>query len=181
MQKIATQNELEAGLAWIQQSPKTVGRLELIVCRPSIDQRTTAVTGTLSIEDGLVGDSWRERGSNRMPDGTAHPDMQITIMNARVIQLLTQDHEQWPLAGDQLYVDLDLSQLEPGNQLKIGTAVLEITAMPHTGCKKFAERFGQEALRWVSTQEGRRMQLRGIYAKVVQPGVIHVGDEVQRI
>lgn len=109
-----TKEELEAGLAWIKQSPKTDGRLEMIVSRPDIGSRIVMESAELDVEKGLVGDTWRTRGSSRTPDGSAHPEMQIAIMNARTIQLLAQTRERWPLAGDQLYIDLDLSSLEPG-------------------------------------------------------------------
>jgi MOSC domain-containing protein YiiM len=174
-----TKEELTAGLDWVKKSPKTDGRLEMIVCRTGINERLVLETGELSRDEGLIGDNWHARGSNRMPDGSAHPEMQIAIMNARAIQMLAQVRDQWPLAGDQLFIDIDLGSLEPGQLLRIGSAVLEITSLPHTGCAKFSERFGQEAIRWVNSREGRELRLRGIYARVIKPGSIKVRDLVQ--
>lgn len=178
-----TLEELEAGLTEILESPKTEGRLELIVRRPQVDAREVLETAELDPAEGLVGDSWRLRGTSRTPDGSPHPDMQLTLMSARVISLVAGSRERWPLAGDQLYVDLDLGavNLPPGMRLALGTAVVEITDQPHTGCKKFVERFGADALRFVSSPTGRRSNLRGIYAKVVQAGAIRVGDRVRKI
>ena len=123
------------------------------------------------------------RGSKRTEDGTSHPDMQLNIMNTRVIELIAQSPERWPLAGDQLYLDLDISEdsLPSGTRLGLGSAVVEITDQPHTGCAKFRERFGQEALRWVNSEVGKSLNLRGVNAKVVQPGVIGRGDVVRRV
>lgn len=148
--------------------------------RPRIEEREAIEQGALDRVEGLVGDNWRARGSRRMPDGSAHPGRQITLMSSRVIDLVARERKRWDLAGDQLYVDLDLSaeNLPPGTHLEIGTAVLEVTAEAHTGCKKFAERFGPDALRFVSSPLARKLNLRGIYAKVVQPGRVHVGNWV---
>ncbi len=172
--------ELDANIAWICQSPQDAGRLELIVARPDVDGRVVHEVGQLSVEHGLVGDNWRARGSKRTEDRSAHPDMQIGIMNARVIQAVAQERERWPRAGDQFYIDLDLSHdnLKPGDHLVMGTAVLEITSMLHTGCRKFSERFGTNALRWVNSQQSRHLRLRGIYARVVRRGYIQTGDIV---
>ena len=118
------------------------------------------------------------RGSSRTDDGSSHPDMQLNIMNARVVALVAQDKSRWPLAGDQLFIDLDLSDanLPPGTRLAIGSAVIEITAQPHTGCGKFVERFGLDAMEFVNSPVGKELHLRGVNAKVVRPGVIRVGD-----
>jgi MOSC domain-containing protein YiiM len=104
-------------------------------------------------------------------------------MNARVIALIAQDEDRWPLAGDQLFVDLDLSKtnLPAGTRLALGSAVIEVTAEPHTGCRKFVDRFGLDAMQFVNSEAGRRLQLRGINAKVVQGGTIRVGDLVRKI
>ena len=181
--KHLTTEELEAGLERIRQSPKDNGVLELIVRRPRADEREVLDESELDLLEGLVGDSWKTRGSSRTSDGSAHPDMQLTLMNARVIALLAQAREQWSLAGDQLYLDLDLSadNLPAGTQLALGSAVIEVTAIPHTGCQKFEARFGRDALQFVNSPLGRQLHLRGVNARVVQPGVIRVGDVVRKM
>lgn len=181
--KHLTKAELEAGLDNIRQSPTTEGVLELIVRRPQTDLRETLTEGQLDLVEGLVGDNWKRRGSTRTPDGSAHPEQQLNIMNSRVIALLAQQKERWPLAGDQLYIDLDLSDgnLPPGSRLAIGEAVVEVTAIPHTGCDKFVERFGADAAKFVNSPMGRELHLRGINAKVVRPGSIQVGDAVKKM
>lgn len=175
--------ELEAGLDEIRQAPKHEGVLELIVRRPRIDAREVLETGALDVVEGLVGDSWLTRGSSRTEDGSAHPDMQLNIMNARVIALIAQDKARWQLAGDQLFIDFDLSadNLPPGTRLTIGEAVIEVTPEPHTGCQKFVNRFGGDAMKFVNSAIGRELHLRGINAKVVQSGAIGVGDIVKKL
>jgi len=170
--------ELHAGLPEIRRSPGDEGVLELIVRRPDIGKREVLAEGQLDLIEGLVGDSWKRRPSSRTPDKSPHPDMQINIINARLIALVAQDRERWPLAGDQLYLDLDLSSanLPPGTRLAIGTALLEVTSQPHTGCGKFVERFGLDAMKFVNSPLGRELNLRGINARVVQPGTIRPGD-----
>jgi MOSC domain len=181
--KHLTTEELEAGLERIRQSPKDNGVLELIVRRPRTDEREVLDESELNLLEGLTGDSWKTRGSSRTSDGSAHPDMQLTLMNARVIALLAQAKERWPLAGDQLYLDLDLSadNLPAGTRLALGSAVIKVSAVPHTGCQKFEARFGRDALRFVNSSMGRQLHLRGVNAKVVQPGVIRVGDLVRKM
>ncbi|MCL4868189.1 MAG: MOSC domain-containing protein [Anaerolineae bacterium] len=177
-------SELEAGLETIYQSPKDEGVLRMIVARPRPLERQRLDEGQLDLTVGLVGDNWHTRPSSRTPDGSPHPEMQLNLMNARVITLLAQSQERWPLAGDQLFVDLDLSQdnLPPGTRLAVGAAaIIEVTTIPHTGCQKFRERFGLNALKFVSTPLGKQLNLRGINAKVIQPGTIRPGDVVKKI
>ena len=178
-----TTAELEAGLDVVRQSPKDGGRLEMIVRRPRVDGREVLEEGELDLEMGLVGDNWLERGSSRTADGSAHPDMQLNVINARLLDLVAQDKARWQLAGDQLIVDFDLSEenIPPGTQLAIGSAVIEVTAQPHTGCQKFVARFGREAMLFVNSPVGKQLHLRGINARVVQPGTIRRGDEVRKV
>jgi MOSC domain-containing protein YiiM len=166
---------LEAGLDEIRDSPMDDGRVELIVRRPAEDERETLTEAHLDTAAGLVGDGW--------PDGKADPARQVTMINARVAALLAQARERWALAGDQLYVDLDLSSrnLPPGTQLKVGSAVIEVTAAPHRGCKKFAARFGLDALRFVNSTVGSALNLRGINTRVVHAGVVRPGDVVRKL
>jgi hypothetical protein len=180
--KQLTTEELEAGLDDIRRAPKDGGVLELIVRRPRKGEREVLEEGALDLRDGLVGDSWKDRHSSRSADGAAHPDMQINVMSSRVIALVSQDRARWPLAGDQLFVDLDLSaeNMPPGTQLAIGAAVIEVTAEPHTGCSQFVERFGLDAMKFVNSPLGRRLGLRGLNARVVQSGVIRVGDVAKK-
>ncbi len=181
--KHLTMAELEAGLDEIRRSPKDEGLLEMIVRRPQTGEREVLEQGKLDLVEGLVGDNWKTRGSSLTEDGSAHPDMQLNIMNSRVIALVAQNEERWPLAGDQLFIDMDLSaeSLPPGTRLAAGSAVIEVTPPPHTGCKKFAARFGADAMKFVNSPLGKQLHLRGINAKVVQPGTIRVGDIVRKI
>ncbi len=167
-----TMAELTAGMENIRQAPKDDGVLKMIVRRPEVDSRETLQEAELSLVDGLVGDNWKMRGSRHMPDGSANPNAQITVMNARSIALIAQTGNRWPLAGDQLFVDLDLSDdnLPPGTRLAIGSAVLEVSPVPHTGCNKFSSRFGVEAMKFVNTPEGKQLHLRGINTRIVQAG-----------
>ncbi len=181
--KHVTMAELEAGLENIRQSPTDAGVLELIVRRPQVEAREVLEEGELHLAEGLVGDNWKTRGSSQTVDGSAHPDMQLNIMNARVIALLAPKKERWALAGDQLYMDLDLSaeNVPPGTRLSLGEAVIEVTNQPHTGCKKFAARFGLDALKFISSPIGKQLQLRGINAKVIRSGAIRIGDTVKKV
>lgn len=173
---------LVAGLADVTASPQDDGVLRLIVRRPEPGVREVLGTGELDTAVGLVGDNWLARGSRHTPDGSAILEMQLTLMNMRLARLVAGNETRIPLAGDQLYVDLDLSidNLPAGSRLAIGDALLEVSEAPHLGCAKFVERFGGEAMRFVNSSEGRRMRLRGLHARVVSPGTVRVGDTVTR-
>lgn len=178
-----TTTELEAGLDEIMRAPANDGTLEMIVRRPGVGVREIIADGELDPAIGLIGDSWSTRSSRRTADGSPHPDMQINVMSSRVAALLAQDRSRWSLAGDQLIVDLDLSDtnLPAGTRLAIGSAVIEVTAEPHTGCGKFVERFGVAATAFVNAAERRNLRLRGLNARVVVRGTIRVGDRVTKL
>jgi hypothetical protein len=175
--------ELEAGLDAILQSPKDYGLLEMIVRRPEIDERELLLEGHLDLEEGLIGDNWKTRGSWQRPAKPADLEAQLTLMNARVIALIAQDKAHWPLAGDQLFVDLDLSEenLPPGSQLALGNAVIQVSVLPHNGCDRFMARFGRDAVKFVNSRMGKRMHLRGINARIIQPGTICVGEVIRKV
>jgi MOSC domain-containing protein len=174
---------LEAGLDEVRRAPPDRGRVELIVARPARGEREELEEGTLDENEGLVGDNWRVRGSALTQDGLADPDKQLTVMNVRAAALVAGRSDRRQLAGDQIYVDLDLSvdNLPPGALLELGSAVIQISQQPHLGCKKFAERFGQDALRLVNSYTGRQLRLRGLNAKVVVAGTVRQGDVVRKL
>lgn len=181
--KHMTMQELEAGMDHLRQAPKDNGVVELIVSRPGVDRREVLEEAELDPVKGLIGDNWLVRGSGKTPDGSAHPEMQINIMNSRVTALVAQEMERWPLAGDQLYIDMDLGRenLPPGSQLAIGSVVLEVSPLPHTGCRKFVARFGIEAMEFVNSPVGKQLCLRGINAKVIQGGIVKVGQTAKKL
>ena len=181
--KHLTMEELEAALDHLRQAPKDDGMLELIVRRPRVDEREVLEEAQLDPAKGLIGDSWIFRKSSRTPDGSPHPDMQLNIMNSRVMALVAVDRERWPLAGDQLYIDMDLSKenLPAGSRIAIGSVVIEVSPQPHTGCHKFVARFGADAMKFVNSTVGKQLCLRGINAKVIQGGTVKVGSTVRKI
>lgn len=174
------EEELLASLDHLRASPTDEGTLTLLVRRGGVGEREVLDEGVLDLTVGLVGDTWLERGSKRTADGSAHPDMQLNVMNTRVAELVADGAERMALAGDQLYLDLDLSErnLPAGTRLAMGEAVIEVTALPHTGCPKFVDRFGADAMRFVNGRTGRPLRLRGLNARVVQGGTVRPGDTV---
>ena len=175
-----TTDELDSLLPTILDAPRDGGPIEMIVRRPAENQREVIESGELTGADGLVGDDWTIRiGEGR----EAHRGTQLTLMNARVADAVAVTRDRWPLAGDQIYVDMDISKenLPPGTRLAIGDAVIEISEEPHTGCAKFSGRFGKEALRWANVGEGRDRRFRGVYAFVVEDGAFKVGDKLTKI
>lgn len=179
----ASSAELDGQMEVIRAAPADHGLVELIVRRPAENQREVLEEATLDCGLGLVGDTWRARALARSQDGSIETEGQLTLMSARAAAAVARQPERWGLAGDQLYIDLDISQdnLPVGTRLSLGSAVVEISAKPHTGCKKFAARFGQDALRFVNSATGRRLRLRGVNARVVSPGIVRRGDRVQKL
>ena len=173
-----SRERLGAGLGRIREAPQDGGRIVLIVRRPAVGQRELPAEVMLHQDSGLDGDNWLVRGSSSTPDGSAHPNRQITVMNARVAELVAGGTERMPLCGDQLFVDMDLSvdNLPAGSMLAVGQVVLRVSEEPHLGCAKFVERFGGEAMRFVNSRLGRRLRLRGMNTRIVVPGTVRVGD-----
>jgi MOSC domain-containing protein YiiM len=174
---------LEQSLDHIREAPADGGTVELIARRPAEDEREVLTEARLDTVDGLEGDTWRARGSSRTPDGGPNPESQITLMNARAAAAIAGDRERWALAGDQLYVDLDLSitNLPSGSRVEIGSAVIEFSETPHTGCAKFSGRFGVDALRFVNSPTGRELRLRGANCRVVEGGTVRAGDAIRKL
>ena len=175
-ERYLTSAELEAGLDRIRQSPKDAGTLTHIFVRPEVDRRVALQECEISIAQGVHGDMWLRKGT---PDIEA----QVMLINTRAIELLARTPDRWALAGDQLVVDLVLSDdnLRPGQRLELGTAILEVTSKPHRGCAKFAQRFGKEALAFVNSSEGWQLHMRGICTRVVQDGTAKIGDRVVKV
>jgi MOSC domain-containing protein YiiM len=171
---------LEASLSHIRESPRDRGVVVLIARRPAVGVREVPAEAMLDPATGLAGDNWLARGSSSTSDGSADPQRQVTVMNARVAKLVAGGADRMPLAGDQLYVDFDISvdNLPAGSLLALGEAVLEVSAAPHLGCAKFVERFGTDAMRFVNSRVGRQLRLRGMNARILQPGIVRPGDVV---
>lgn len=178
-----TTAELEGFLDDVRSSPTDDGRVELIVRRPGLGQREVLDIARLTCSDGVEGDTWKLRGSRRTADGSSHRDMQLNVMNARFARFIAVDPDRMALAGDQLYVDFDLSEenAPAGTRLQLGSAVIEVTAQPHTGCPKFRERFGADVMRFANSPVGRSLKLRGINAKVVIEGTVRAGDGLHKV
>jgi hypothetical protein len=174
---------LDARVDEVRESPSDAGTIELIVRRPELKEREVVDEATIDLDTGLIGDTWKVRGSSSTADGSANPKCQITLMNARAAALIAGDRGRWPLAGDQFYVDFDISgaNLPPGTRVALGGAVVEISDKPHTGCQKFSARFGPDASRFVLSPVGRQLNLRGINATVVQGGTVRTGDTIKKL
>ena len=172
--------DLDDALDHIRAAPKDVGTIELLSRRPAAGTREILDHARFSVELGLVGDCWPHRPSSKT--GKPNPEQQITLMSSRAIAAIVRDRAAWVGAGDQLYVDLDLSpaNLPPGSELEVGTAILRVTAHPHRGCAKFTKRFGSDVTKWVNSDVGAALNLRGINAKVIVAGEARRGDPIRK-
>ena len=177
-----SERELTDGIPDILKSPANPGSISLIVIRPDRDLRELPNSAAITPDAGMVGDRWVKHCTRKLPDGRLNPDTQLTLMNSRVASLVVGPQERWPLAGDNLVVDLDLSlaNLPAGQRLRLGNAIIQISAEPHTGCSKFSRRFGSDALHFVNSPEGKNLRLRGLNASVVQAGEIRLGDRIEK-
>jgi MOSC domain-containing protein YiiM len=175
--------ELQQGLPFILAAPQDDGVLRSIVERPSHGERLTPKASEVSLARGVHGDHWEKGCWRTTEDGKPDPDVQICIMSARCIELIAGSIENWPPAGDNLFIDMDLTpaNMPPGQRFAIGTALFEITGVPHNGCDQFIARFGRDAVLFVNTGDGKRLRLRGIYARVIKDGRIAAGDRVAKL
>jgi MOSC domain-containing protein YiiM len=183
MPRHLTLDELEAGLPDIVASPADGGELRGIVVRAGKGERQELESCEISLAGGVHGDRWAKGCWMTTEDGHPHPDVQICIMNARCIALVARERDNWAPAGDNLFIDMDLSpeNLPAGQRLAIGSAIIEITDVPHAACRSFSERYGRDAVLFVNKGAGRRLRLRGIYARVVRDGRVTVGDAVRKL
>lgn len=181
--KHLTREEIEQRYTQLEPSPKEQGTVEMIVRRPDTLQREVVEQAEINTEKGMIGDNWYTRGSRHTDDGSAHPDMQMAIMNSRIIDVIAQERDNWAPAGDQLFVDFDLSEanLPIGQRFAIGDVVLEVSPFPHKGCKKFKERYGLGASRFINDLAYEHLRLRGINVRVIQGGVIKTGDTIRKL
>ncbi len=180
----ATTAQLIAQLDHLRAAPAQIGTVELVVRRPAHREREILEEGVLDEVEGMVGDNWLSRATSRAIETGRHLDTQINVMSARVVALLADTPEGRAQAGDQLYLDLDLSvaNLPTGSRIALGeAAVLEVSAKPHAGCKKFTGRFGEDAMRFVNSEVGKALRLRGFNARVVSGGVVRPGDKAVRL
>lgn len=178
-----TTAELAAGLPAVRCSPADGGTVAMIVVRPDRDLRELPHAIEISPESGLAGDRWVRHCTRKLPDGRLNPDTQLTLMNSRAAALIAGPEDRWPLAGDNLVVDLDLSMtnLPVGQRLRLGDAIIEISPEPHTGCAKFSKRFGPDALAFVNSPEGKQLRLRGVNALVIEAGWVRTGDRIAKL
>jgi hypothetical protein len=171
---MVTFEELEASFQALPPAGIGRGQLHLIVVRTGGGAHTTPAQVAISPKRGLDGDRW-SKTPKREVDG------QVSLMDARVASLLVGgERDRLHLPGDNFHVDLDLGEaaLPVGSQLRLGTALLEITALPHAGCAKFRARFGDDALRWVNHRSFRARRLRGVFCRILEGGVASLGDAI---
>ena len=176
-------SEMESCLDVIRQAPVDEGDVVMIIARPITGGREILERCELNQKSGLLGDNWQARGDKHTVDGTSDTGRQLTIMNARTIRAITDSEARWPDAGDQFFVDFDLSDenLPSGTQLAIGEAVVEVTALPHLGCQKFGDRFGKDANQFVNSNTGKTLNIRGINVKVIKPGSVSKGNSIRKL
>ena len=172
-----TIDELEDGWKARSSPPRDAGSVRLLCVRRASGVHETPASVMITAAGGLAGDRWANRGAGKDPDGASA----VTLKSAAVAELVTAGEQPLHMAGDNILVDLDISveALPPGSRLAVGDAILRVSEQPHNGCSTYRDRFGIDALKWVSTPEGRARRLRGMNCSVVRDGIVRVGDPIE--
>ena len=167
----------------IEAAPKDTGTLDMIISRPDHGMRTQPQSVEVTAKSGVAGDHWSKGCWSSLSDGSPNPDVQICMMMSGVIGAIAGDRANWPAAGDNFFLDMDLTpaNMPPGTRFAIGTAEFVVTDEPHNGCQSFIDRYGRDACLFVNTGRGKSLRLRGIYARVTKDGTVSVGDTVRKL
>lgn len=175
--------QLSSMLDQVLSGPKDNGTLDLIVMRPETERRVVPASITVRKAEGVPGDHWITGSGYALDDGTGDPDAQICIMMSRCIRAIAGDKEFWPPAGDNFFIDMDLTpeNMPPGTRFAIGSAEFVVTKLKHNGCQSFIDRYGRDACLFVNTGVGKKLRLRGIYARVTKEGTVSTGDRVWKL
>jgi hypothetical protein len=182
MHKHRTRAEIEAGIGPVLQSPAEGAAVEALFSRPAPGKRLDLPALEVSVSGGIAGDHWSLGCWKTLPDGSPDPDVQVSLMNRRMLHLIAGARDNWARAGNNIIVDMDLSidNLPIGQRLRVGTAELEIGPVANTGCDFFIERYGRDACVFVNTGIAKQKRLRGVYARVVKDGQIRIGDIIRK-
>ncbi len=179
--KHLSHDEIEECIVKVFASPKDEGAVEAIFIRPKMNERKSLQEAQLSPEKGVEGDRWVNLCWVKLKDGSSDPRAQVSLFNSRLMRLIAPDKKFWALSGDNFIVDFDLSAFHPGQKINLGEAVIEVSDLPHTGCKKFAARYGAAVKNYLDSPKGQNLNLRGVYARILKAGKVSVGDTLNRI
>ncbi len=182
--QVQTLDQLTAKLpGLLEAAPKVNGKLDMIIMRPEHGARVPLGTVEVTAKGGVAGDHWAKGCWSSLPDGSPNPDVQICMMMSGCIEAIAGEKANWPAAGDNFFLDMDLTpaNMPPGTCFAIGSAEFVVTDEPHNGCQSFIDRYGRDACLFVNTGPGKELRLRGIYARVTRDGSVSVGDSVRKL
>jgi len=175
--------ECMAALPHILAAPKDAGAIDHLCFRPSRGTRTFPASLTLTKAEGIPGDRWLKEPWQRLSDGTPDPDLQVSILPARVLDLIWRARETTTHPGDTIVADLDLgvANLPPGSLLQAGTAVLRVSGYFNEACVKWKTRHGKAATDFITAPGHAPLRLRGIICAVAADGVVVATDHLRVI
>lgn len=178
-----TTAELAAALPYVCAAPKTATTIDSLCFRPARNQREFPAELQLSRAEGIRGERWLTEPWLRLPDGSPDPNIQVSILPLRVLNLVWTDRENTPHPGDTIIADLDtsLTNLPPGSLLQAGTAILRVSDEFNEGCVKWKVRYGQAAKDWITAPGHPQLRLRGVLCAVEQDGFIRAGDALTKL